>query len=679
MAPPSVVAAPARPAPARRTRRREPLRAAPDPHLGAGGPDRLLDLPSVPLDEPAGAPVSVRSLAGRAALSVALLAGVVVVSAAVLVGLVAANLLAWRAGRVHAGLVLGTVAVVLALGRALVAVVRRPPASPLEVEIPEAEEPALWAEVRRLAAVVGTRPPDRIAVVNEVNAYVREDSRLLGLVPGPRTLAVGTPLLDVLTAGQLRAVLAHELGHLAGGDTRLGPLAHRTEAALATVVRSLDGHALSAVFVGYWRLQHRLSSGVRRAQELTADRASVAVAGRQAAADALQVIGATAVAYDGYLGDQVVPALERGRRPEDLHGGFRAYLRARSELVAAIARHQAMAAVDEDPHASHPPTAQRIRRVAALPDPPGLVPDERPAAVLLDGPERWAAAAAEAWAIAVAGAPSPVAPVDEADAAPDEAQPAEAGADAAETGPETGPEPATHEVPAPVEAVDTGSTPGPEDDAPTLPELVTVDGLVLPLPPCPPFEATATGWAARLPGRLGRKVELAVAHDGIVLGGTEAPWDDIVHAVVSLGTSNDQGVDVAYELRLRDGRTAKARTSSFSTRHADDLYAVADHVWQLLRVAVSPRLRAPLAAAVALGQRVELAGLLLDREGVAAGRKPDLVVPWRQIGDPVVDGRRVVIPAGVKVLQTPLASRDAILLMDLLPELRSAKIRGELG
>jgi hypothetical protein len=207
---------------------------------------------------------------------------------------------------------------------------------------------------------------------------------------------------------------------------------------------------------------------------------------------------------------------------------------------------------------------------------------------------------------------------------------------------------------------------------------VTADGVVLPTPPCPPFVPTAHGWEARLPGRIGSKVTIGVSAEGLSLGGTDVPWDAIVHTTVSLGTSNDQGVNIAYELGIRGGDVVKVRTSTLSSAKGEPLYDVADHVWALLREVVSPRLRAPVAAAVSLGQQVEVAGLLIDREGVAPSRRPEAVVPWKHIGDPVVDKRMIVVPAGVKTLHTPIGSRDSVLLLDLLPELRSARLRGQL-
>ena len=41
-------------------------------------------------------------------------------------------------------------------------------------------------------------------------------------------MLVGLPLLQLVTERGLRAVIAHEYGHYAGGDTRLGPWIYRT-------------------------------------------------------------------------------------------------------------------------------------------------------------------------------------------------------------------------------------------------------------------------------------------------------------------------------------------------------------------------------------------------------------------------------------------------------------------
>src|SRR5262245_32358555 len=111
-------------------------------------------------------------------------------------------------------------------------VVRTKPELPNGVRIEPAQGPQLWATVRELADKVGTRAPDEIQLVAEVNAAVVENARWLGLVGGRRFLLLGTPLVQTFTVDQLRSVLAHELGHYSHSHTRLGPLSYRGRLAL---------------------------------------------------------------------------------------------------------------------------------------------------------------------------------------------------------------------------------------------------------------------------------------------------------------------------------------------------------------------------------------------------------------------------------------------------------------
>jgi Zn-dependent protease with chaperone function len=378
--------------------------------VAPGGLTRpLLELPPVALPPPSGQDARPRSLAGRAALSVALLVGAVVLALAILVAVVGANVLLFQAGRVQLYLVLAAFAVVAALGRGFLAAARKPPEPPDEVVVPAADEPELHAEIARLAAAAGTRPPDRIVVVPAVNAYVREFGPMLGLVPGTRTLAIGTPLLDVLDVSELRAVLAHELGHLAGGDTRLGPVAVRTEQVLGGIIGSLGGGIIARVFLGYWKFQHKVNAAVRRGQEVVADRAAVRVAGRQAAADALRDVEVAARADDVFKYEYLAPLLQRARRPDDLVSGWRS-------LIADDARTRQLAESADadrspiDPWASHPPTHERIRRIAVLPEEAAVARDPRAASSLFRDPERWIRTASDRW-LQLAGIPEAREPV----------------------------------------------------------------------------------------------------------------------------------------------------------------------------------------------------------------------------------------------------------------------------
>ena len=99
-----------------------------------------------------------------------------------------------------------------------------------------AEHPRLFALLRDVARRMDTPMPGDVYLVADVNAYVLRVGGVLGL-GGRRVLCVGMGLLAVDDVSQLRAALAHELGHFQGGDTRLGGVLCAARAAMA---RSLE-------------------------------------------------------------------------------------------------------------------------------------------------------------------------------------------------------------------------------------------------------------------------------------------------------------------------------------------------------------------------------------------------------------------------------------------------------
>src|SRR5258705_1515010 len=165
----------------------------------------------------------------RAAVSVVMLLGFYVLALAIIGALGVASVLLWQE---HAGSGATKVAFfTLAAGAGIVAAlwrVLRPKPEPMTgVPVVRSQAPQLWHTVHELAATAKTRVPDEIVLIPMVNAAVSEDARLLGLLGGRRRLYLGVPLLQALTVAQLRAILAHELGHYSGQHTRLGAIAYR--------------------------------------------------------------------------------------------------------------------------------------------------------------------------------------------------------------------------------------------------------------------------------------------------------------------------------------------------------------------------------------------------------------------------------------------------------------------
>jgi Zn-dependent protease with chaperone function len=238
-----------------------------------------------------------------------------------------------------------------------------------------AEQPELWAEVEQAAGAAGTAAPDRLVLDGDVNAAVSERSWLLGLLRGRRTMYLGLPLLAGLTVPQLRAVLAHEFGHYGNQDTRLAGVTMRGRAAVAHTIEGFrDGrtgaHAtIGNLYVRYGNFFLRASNSVGRRQELAADAAAARTAGRDTTAAALRQLPLLDVAYDTYVQQYALLGADAGAMPPagQVYGGFPQLLAARGpEGVAALAEGRRPAR-KPSLYDSHPPMAERIALVEALP------------------------------------------------------------------------------------------------------------------------------------------------------------------------------------------------------------------------------------------------------------------------------------------------------------------------
>lgn len=333
----------------------------------------------------------------RAAVSLLTLLGFYVFALALIVGMVVGGVMITDASST-AGIKVIVIALVAAVGVLIalwkVATFKPQPAPGIDVS--PAQAPELWALVGELAATVGTRAPEQIRLVPEVNAAVSEDSRFLGLAGGTRRLYLGVPLLQGMTVAQLQAVLAHELGHYSSAHTRLGPLAYRGRQAVVTTVQQLKGNIVGWVLRQYAKLYILVSQAMSRSQELEADRLMVQVAGRATAQSALREIPVLGAAWGFYMKQYVSLGWESGLAPtsEGFFGGFSWILRGRAAELAEI-RADAPPA-ERSVWDSHPPIATRIAAMDALPNSAWRVEeDTRPAVTLLPGFPSAATAVAE--------------------------------------------------------------------------------------------------------------------------------------------------------------------------------------------------------------------------------------------------------------------------------------------
>jgi len=225
------------------------------------------------------------------------------------------------------------------------------------------EHPKLFGEIETVAQAMNQRTPQEVYLIHEANAWVA--------VRGPfwnarRMLAVGYPVLHGLTQNELRAVLAHEFGHYAGGDTQLTPWIYHTRQVLSRTVDNLSGNLLDFLFIGYAKLFLRVTNAISRQQELAADRTAARIAGGESVVSGLKKLATLAPGHEHFWHTEVVPLLDSGYLPT-LHTGFDQYCRnpfIQKIIKDALAEELRIEDVDE--YDTHPPLAERIRNVHAF-------------------------------------------------------------------------------------------------------------------------------------------------------------------------------------------------------------------------------------------------------------------------------------------------------------------------
>jgi heat shock protein HtpX len=313
------------------------------------------------------------SLRTRALLAVALTVGFYVLALGLITGLVLVAFIPNAPGRLIFFCIAGAVII-------LISIVPRPrrftPPGPM---LNPAGQQRLFAELYGVARAVGEPMPAEVYVTPEMNAGVLQRGYR-------RVMVLGLPLMQVMTVSQMRAVLAHEFGHYHGGDTKLGPWVYRTRETIGRTISGLSRQSsiLQLPFVWYGQLFLRVSQAVSRQQEFAADQLAARTFGARSMIDGLRALAHGSIAFNAYWRQEIVPLVEAGFQPP-LMEGFTRFLAEPAILTqVGVAAREELAHAKTNPYDSHPPDAERIAALAALP--PGLDPGPEPAAIgLIDG------------------------------------------------------------------------------------------------------------------------------------------------------------------------------------------------------------------------------------------------------------------------------------------------------
>lgn len=185
--------------------------------------------------------------------------------------------------------------------------------APEGTRITPRDAPQLFALVDALRRALHAPRFHEVLVTDELNAGVVQAPRL-GIFGWPRNyLLIGLPMAKALTVEQFKAVLAHELGHLARGHGRLSNWIYRQRLRWSRLIGILEAAESKGSFLfrsflrRYAPYFNAYSYPLARANEFEADATSARLVSPRAAAEALTGVAVVAA----YLGEQYWPRIHR--------------------------------------------------------------------------------------------------------------------------------------------------------------------------------------------------------------------------------------------------------------------------------------------------------------------------------------------------------------------------------
>jgi Zn-dependent protease with chaperone function len=193
------------------------------------------------------------------------------------------------------------------------------------VEINQAQQPRRFAFLYQIADGAAAPRPHRVLLSSRVNASVFSDLSLLNLIfPSRKNLEIGLALVNALTLGEFRAVLAHEFGHFTQRSMAVTRWAYAAQQIAAHLVarrdkldamlRTLCRIDIRVAWVGWllslivWSIRSLVESAfgavvvleraLSRDMEMQADLVAVALTGSDALIHALHRLEAADDSWD---------------------------------------------------------------------------------------------------------------------------------------------------------------------------------------------------------------------------------------------------------------------------------------------------------------------------------------------------------------------------------------------
>ncbi len=281
-------------------------------------------------------------------------------------------------------LALPLLVVVVALLRGLTARVPPPEGRPLDRD----EAPALFEMIDALRRDLDAPPVDTVLLTADLNAGVIELPRFGTLPFYRRVLLVGLPMLRALPVGELRAVLAHEFGHLSRAHSASAGRVYQLRRSWLQVAAGLERTGSGGLVAGFlrWYLP-RFSAWtfvVSRRNEDEADDCAARIAGREASRDALVRTALAGRAEPRFWEQRARADLDENDLPSTILRDLSAALAAAPAAASAPSDLVALMLETPDLTDTHPALSQRLDRLELGPRLPPPVETDAATALLAD-------------------------------------------------------------------------------------------------------------------------------------------------------------------------------------------------------------------------------------------------------------------------------------------------------
>jgi Zn-dependent protease with chaperone function len=206
----------------------------------------------------------------------------------------------WASGRVHRGMVqfmLLLLVPICVVVRSLFVSIPKPTG----VELKRTQVPALFSVINDLCKQLVAPKFDHVLLTQEFNAAVVQVPRLGFLGWYKHYLILGLPLMQALSVDQLRAVIAHELGHISGNHSRFSGWIYRQRISWYQMFDSLqhsESQAVFSIFAKFFNWYAPYFSAYSfvlcRQNEYEADHCAAQLVGAKRMAEALVTVEARA-------------------------------------------------------------------------------------------------------------------------------------------------------------------------------------------------------------------------------------------------------------------------------------------------------------------------------------------------------------------------------------------------